>query len=304
MIKKRSFFKNPTQDSETMKAWVSDLEKLNGYSYDKRTIETSLGKTQVYGLNSDKEDRETLLVFPGFRTSALIWDLDKGMASLAKELRIFFIETNGQPNLSDGNSPDIKSLDYGTWMGEVFDQLHVQSAYIAGASFGGLVCMKGALVIPDKIKAAFLLNPGCFRTISFGFRNLYYNLLPLIKTSEQTIRRFLDEVIFFRPNHQLSEAGEMMLIRYQLHAIKNYKDNTQKPYYMGDQLNEVKVDTYILAGEKDILLPPELSISNARKHLGPALKDAHVFSNVRHGIECYGPALEYMADRITQPLQR
>lgn len=298
MKKNRSYFKDSEKDTQTFNSWVEKLEKSNGYKYDSYTIETSLGKTQVYGLNTKQTDIETLVIFPGFRTTSLIWDFDKGLDSISKKVRIFLIETNGQPNLSEGNSPSIKSLDYGKWGAEVFDKLSIESAYIAGASFGGLVCMKLALVIPNKIKGAFLLNPGCFRMISFGFKNLYYNLLPLIKTSRNNIQKFLDRIVFCKPNHTLSKESEELLIEYQLLAISKYKDNTEKPYYMDNQLNEVSVDTYLLVGDKDILIPYEKSIKNAKKHLGEKLKEVKIFKQVAHGIECFQPSIDFIEKKI------
>jgi len=189
-------------------------------------------------------------------------------------------------------------LDYGRWGAEVLEQLNVQSAFIAGASFGGLVCMKISLVIPDKIKGVFLLNPGCFRMISFGIKNLYYNLLPLINTSEKNIRQFLEKVVFHKPNHRLSEASENLLIEYLLLAISKFKDNTEKPYSMGKQLNNISVDTHLLVGENDILFPPKKSIVNAKKHLHENLKSVKIFEQVGHGIECYKPCLEYIENTI------
>ncbi|MCX2745633.1 alpha/beta hydrolase [Mangrovivirga sp. M17] len=298
--KNHSYFKDAAKDIQAFNSWVGKLEETNGYGYDRYTIETSLGRTQIYGLNTNRTDVETLVVFPGFRTTSLIWDLDKGLNSLSKNVRIFLVETNGQPNLSEGNSPSIKNLDYGKWGAEVFEKLNIESAYIAGASFGGLVCMKLSLVIPHKIKSAFLLNPGCFRMVSFGFKNMYYNLLPLVKTSRRNIQKFLDGVVFNKPNHTLSKESEELLIEYQLLAISKYKDNTEKPYYMSNQLNEVSVDTYLLVGDKDILLPHEKSISNAKKHLGKKLKEVKIFEQVGHGIECFKPSIDFIETTIKE----
>lgn len=300
MKKKHSYFKAAEKDKEALAKWVNKLEKANGYDYEKISIQTSLGTTQIYGLNINNPDLETLVIFPGFRTSALIWDLDKGLLSLSQNLRIFLVETNGQPNLSEGYSPDIKSFDYGKWGAEVFEQLNIESAYISGASFGGLVCMKTSLIIPDKIKCAFLLNPGCFRMISFGVKNLFYNLLPLVSTTKKNIQKFLDTIVFHKPEHKLSKAGEDMLLEYLQLVISNFKDNTEKPYYMGKQLNNISVETHLLVGEKDILLPPKKSIANAKKHLKDHLKQVEVFKNVGHGIECYKPCLDYIEEAIKQ----
>ena len=298
MKKKHSYFKDSHQNIQTFSSWVGKLEKANGYKYDSYTIDTSLGKTQVYGLNTKQTDIETLVIFPGFRTTSLIWDLDKGLNSISKNTRIYLIETNGQPNLSEGNSPSIKSLDYGKWGAEVFEKLDIESAYIAGASFGGLVCMKLALVIPNKIKDAFLLNPGCFNMASLKPSFWYNALLPVFSPSKKNIKRFLERVVFHKPNHTISNDAESLLIEYLQLAIKSYKDNTEKPYYMRDQLDDIKVSTHLLVGDKDPLIPHEKSIQNARKHLGKNLKHVEIFKDVGHGNECYIPCIEYIEERI------
>ena len=304
MIKCRSFFRDPKVGKSKFLTWQRFIEAANNRKYHSREILTSLGKTQVYSINEEKDALDTLVIFPGFRTSALIWDLDNGLSELSNQLRIFLIETNGQPNLSEGNSPSIKSLDYGIWGQEVFDALNLTSAFIAGASFGGLVCMKIALVMPTRIRAAFLLNPACFRLISFGVKNLFYNVLPLIHTTNKNVRRFLKNIIFCEPEHQLSESAEDLLITYQKLAIASYKSNTEKPYAMSDELNDILVDTYLLVGAKDLLIPYKKSVSNAQKHLGEKLKNVMVYKNVGHGIECYPPAISFIEKTIKKLVLR
>jgi CHASE3 domain sensor protein len=66
---------------------------------------------------------------------------------------------------------------------------------------------------------------------------------------------------------------------------------------MDEQLSEVKVDTYLLVGDKDLLFPFQKSIENARKHIS-TLKDVKVFSNVGHGIETYDKAMNYIGEKI------
>jgi hypothetical protein len=137
-IKFHSQFKDPAKDQDYFKTWVKSLETHNGRSYEDITIATSLGKTQVWGLNTQQPGLETLVIFPGARTTALIWDFDRGLDNLQIPLNIYMVETNGLPNLSDGATPDIKSLDFGHWAAEVFEQLGIQQAYVAGASFGAV----------------------------------------------------------------------------------------------------------------------------------------------------------------------
>jgi pimeloyl-ACP methyl ester carboxylesterase len=296
-IYSKSYFKDVHEDHNYFENWVSILEKNNERKYERYEIETSLGKTHIWGFNTKEELADTLVIFPGARTTSLIWDFDKGLDNLNHKMKIFMVETNGLPNLSDGATPDIKSLDYGIWATEIFDKLHIKDAFIAGASFGGLICMKFGIVSPKRIKAAFLLNPGCLQPFSLTLKNLYYNLLPIIKPSEKNVLKFLDKAVFSKPNHRLSDFSEKMLIDYEVFAISRFKDKTQKPYFMNKQLEEVKVDTFLLVGDKDLLFPYQKSVENAKSKI-KKLSDIKVYPNVGHGIETYDKALNYIGEKI------
>ncbi len=295
-IKATSFFKNPLEDKAYFNSWVKRLEALNNKVYGRIEIETSLGKTHIWGLNTDKNNLEALVIFPGARTTVLFWDFDNALRELEKNYRIYMVETNGLPNLSDGKSPDIKSLGYGEWASEVLNKLNIQNAFVAGASFGGLICMKLAIVAPEKIKAAFLLNPGCLQPFSMSFKNLYYNLLPIISPKKKNVLTFLDKAIFCKSAHTLSEQWMDLIADYEVFALTRYKDNTQKPYYMGDELKKVTSDTYLLEGDSDMLFPYQVSIENAKKHIS-SLKEVKVFKSVGHGIEIFSAAINFIDEK-------
>lgn len=296
-IHSTSKFKDEKKDLAFFERWVNQLESINGRKYERFELTTSLGKTHVWGLNTDEENLETLVIFPGARTTSLIWDFDNGLENLNYPMRIYLIEPNGLPNLSEGKTPDIQSLDYGRWANEVFERLNIEKAFIAGASFGGLICMKLAIVKPEKVKAMFLLNPGCLQPFSLSLKNLYFNLLPIISPTEENVEKFLNKAIFSKPNHQLSANSEKMLVDYEVFAISRHDDNTQKPYFMDKELKKSKVETYLLLGDHDLLFPLQKSIDNAIRHL-KYLKEIKVFQNVGHGIETYNGALNYIGRTI------
>lgn len=296
-IKGKSGFKNPANDLNQFRSWVKKLEAANNRTYREIPVKTSLGLTHVWGVNTDSNATETLVIFPGARTTPLFWDFDKNLDNINHPLKIYLVETNGLPNLSDGATPNIKSLDFGRWAAEVLDQLGIGKTFVAGASFGGLICMKLCIVNPGKVKAAFLLNPGCLQPFSMSLKNLYYNLLPIISPSAKNVLKFLDAAVFCKPNHALSPAAEELIVDYEVFALTRYNDKTQKPYYMADQLNSVKTDTYLLEGDKDLLFPFQKSIDNARARLAN-LRDVKVFENVGHGIETYKPAMNYIGEVI------
>jgi pimeloyl-ACP methyl ester carboxylesterase len=291
-----SYFKDPEQDKKWFNNWVSDLETLNNKKYHRIEVNTALGKTHVWGRNVDRSDLQTLVIFPGARTTVLFWDFDNGLEEIEKHFRIFMVETNGLPNLSDGATPDIHSLGYGEWAAEVFDLLKIDQAFIAGASFGGLICMKLCRVSPLKVKAVFLLNPGCLQPFSLSLKNLYYNLLPIFSPTRKNVLTFLEKAVFCKPHHVLSTASEKLIIDYEVFALTRYKDNTQKPYSMGRELKDINIPTYLIEGDKDLLFPYQKSIDNAKKNI-TTLKEVVVLPNVGHGIETHKKAIQIILER-------
>ena len=289
-IKRISRFKAPAKDRQWFGNWVMELEQANGRQYEQITVDTALGKTQIWGLNTAKRDLAPLVIFPGARTSALFWDFNRGLDRLGGHFRVFLVETNGLPNGSDGATPDIRSAGYGEWAAEVLDRLGLERVIVAGASFGGLVCMKLCLVAPARVKAAFLLNPGCLQPFSLSFKNLYYNLLPILLPGRKNVMKFLDNAVFCKPEHGLAGVYEKLIVDYEVFALTRYRDTTQKPYDMGDELKAVAKDTFLFVGDKDLLFPFEKSLENAEKKI-PSLKKTAVFKNVGHGIETYGEAV-------------
>lgn len=193
--------------------------------------------------------------------------------------------------------PSIRSLDYGIWAQEVLDELQLERVFVAGASFGGLICMKLALVAPLRIQGAFLLNPGCLQPFSLKFRNLYLNMLPIISPKRSHILKFLQGAVFHHPTHVLSPEALKLCLDFEEYVLKHYKDKTQKPYYMKTELNDILVPVYLLLGDQDLLFPTYKSEKNALKHIS-TLIEIKIFKGVGHGIETYRPALEYLAETM------
>jgi pimeloyl-ACP methyl ester carboxylesterase len=297
-VESTSYFKNKGKAERFFRKWVYEVSKLSGTEYKKIEIETSLGKTMVWGINTDMRELKPIVIFPGFRTSSLFWDMDNTLAPLKKDYRIYLVETNGQPNLSDGNTPDIKNNGYGIWANEVLEELALEKAIIAGTSFGGLVCLKLCIVKPARVEKAILLNPGCLQPFSLSFKNIYYNLLPLFVSSEKNVEKFLDKAVFYKDNHIVSPVAKKLITSYELFAIKEYKDRTQKPYAMKeDELKHVDSPVYLLLGDKDILFPYKKSVTAARRYL-KSLKSIKIIPDTGHGIETSLQAMNSIAEIV------
>lgn len=297
-IKAISGFKDKKKDLVFLNNWIQKVQKNSGTVYEKIDIFTSLGTTVVWGINTNLTKAKALVIFPGYRTSSLFWDLDNNLAELKKQFRIYLVETNGQPNLSDGKTPDIYTNDYGEWAVEVLYRLKLNNVVIAGASFGGLVCLKLCIVAPALIDKVILLNPGCLQSFSLKFKNIFYNLLPILFPSKYTVEVFLDNAVLYGDYFKLSPEAKELLIEYELFAIKRYRDKGQKPYRMTDEeLSKIITDTYLLVGDHDILFPFRESLNVAKKHIR-TLRETNIIGDTGHGIELSKGALSLLPDII------
>lgn len=293
-IKSLSVFRNPAKDTAWYLNWVQQLEKINRLNYHRFDIATKLGNTVVWGINTHRSNAEALVIFPGFRTSVLFWELDRALDVLRHDYRIFLVETNGQPCLSDGHTPHIKSEGYGHWAVEVLKGLGIEKASVAGCSFGSTVCAKLSIVAPEMVNKVIMLNPGNLQLFSLSFTNLWHNLLPVFSPTEKNVRAFLDKAIFCKPHHMLSTKAEKLLVDYEMYVIKEFIDKAEKPYPMSkEELGRIKNDVYLLLGDKDILFPYKKSIAAAEKNIS-TLKGTHVLKNTAHGIETSKEAVDIM----------
>jgi pimeloyl-ACP methyl ester carboxylesterase len=284
-IHSNSDFKDPSKGRAFMENWFAQFQKHTGTNYKKIIIPSLLGETIVWGINTDKPDLKTLVIFPGFRTCAMFWDFNNILKSIKNNYRVFLVDTNGQPCLSDGNTPDIKSDDYGLWASDLLDKLSVKKAVVAGASFGGLVCIKLSIVAPQKVEKAILLNPGCLTPFSLSAKNLYYNMLPILFPTKKNVLKFLDNAVFCGDYHSLKGEAKSLITEYELYVLQNHVDKAQKPYAMDkEELSRINADIYLVLGEKDLLFPFQKSLSIAKKYI-QSLKKTYTLPNTGHGIE-------------------
>jgi pimeloyl-ACP methyl ester carboxylesterase len=294
-IKGTSTYKDPEGAKKFLEEWNYNIQLLNNSFYEKIYTRTSLGKTIVWGYNTERTDMETIIIFPGFRTCGMFWDLDNGLAPLKNNYRIFLVDINGQPCLSDGNSPDIKTNDYGIWATELFEKLNIKKATIIGASFGGIISMKLCFVSPHLVEKAILMNPAGISNFSSSLKNLYFNFLPIILKSKNSVIRFVNKIALHPPQQDLPPAYRELLIEFILFTLKNFQNQADLPVTLNkNDLKKISTDIYLVLGENDLLFPPEKTISIAKKNI-TTLKNIKILANTAHGIETSKEAMNVVA---------
>lgn len=288
-----------------LESWNQQLEALNGYTYERMTVPTAFGHTRVWAANHQLPTAKTVVFFPGARTGGLFWDMDNALLPFRKNYRYYLVDVNGQPSLSEGAYLNVKTTDYGLWATQVLDGLGLQKTSIAGASLGGLICLKLCLASPNRVDRAFLLNPAGIQSFSSSLRNLYYNVLPMLLPTPGSLRAFLDAAIFCAPTHEVPAAYKTLMSHYLLYALKNHTFRGDYPAPLTkEELHQLTTDIFLLVGEADLLFPARETIRLAKQHI-PTLRDTRLLANTAHGIETAKEAISIVYDylqRDTKPI--
>jgi pimeloyl-ACP methyl ester carboxylesterase len=301
MIKIRgiSHFKSPENAAAFLQHWSEKVQRLNNCFYERIIVPTSLGNTNIWAYNRKDTEKETLVFFPGARTCGLFWDMDNALLPFKKSHRIFIVDVNGQPNLSDQSNPFIKDDGYGVWAKEVLEALDVNRVIAVGASLGGLICMKLSLAAPHLVHKIILMNPAGIGSFSASFENLYYNFLPIVFPSRRNVSAFFNKVAFHKPGHILPYNYVELMTEYMCYVLSNHRFKGDYPAPLRvNELEELVSPVYLILGDKDILFPCKNTMHIAKRHIS-SLKKIIVIPNIAHGIETSKQAISILFDLIS-----
>ncbi|HEY0427697.1 MAG TPA: alpha/beta hydrolase [Pyrinomonadaceae bacterium] len=301
MTAKKSKYK--TKDSrEWLEKWLEDVLKTDNLDYERLNFPTLLGNTSILAKNHGRKELEPLVFLPGGRTCGIFWDLNGNLAPLYADYRIYLVDVNGQPGLSDGNAPLIDSDGYGRWLKEVLDKLELNEAVFIGASFGGSLIAKLAEVDAGLIKKAFLCNPAGFANISFGLKNLYYLLAPLILKTPKTIENFLDKIVF-HADFKIDRAKRAQLAAFLLYTNKNFVMGAENPRPFPDEvLEKLTAPTYLMLDRDDRFINQGKTEKRAKKIL-PKLVETVWLEKHGHGIELSDEVVAEIKKRLEIKIQ-
>ncbi|GAB3900852.1 hypothetical protein GCM10028803_24480 [Larkinella knui] len=296
-----STFKKPSEATLFLENWNRQVEALNGFTYERISIPTSFGNTRIWAANPHLTEAPTIVFFPGARTCGLFWDMDNALKPFRESYRYYIVEVNGQPSLSDGQNPGVKTNDYGRWATEILDGLAIKKTTIAGASLGGLICLKLCLESPERVKKAILVNPAGIQPFSTSIRNLYYNLLPMIFPTPANLNKFLDKAIFCPPHQTVSPVYRELISNYLLYALLNHQFRGDYPAPLKkEELRRLTSDIYLILGEKDPLFPPGETIRLAEENI-LTLQGSQIIPNTGHGIETSKRAHDLIWKMVSKP---
>ncbi|HKV34459.1 MAG TPA: alpha/beta hydrolase [Pyrinomonadaceae bacterium] len=178
-------------------------------------------------------DGEPLVLIPGFASGRSLWSRQVG--PLARHFRVISFDPRGVAQSDKPDGPQTISL-LADDVAALLTLLGIESAHIAGVSFGGFVAQEFALRHPGRLRRLVLC------CTSFGGPN---HVVPAPE--------IMTEIMQPRAAGDVSED----MYRVQLQAAVRF--NTE------DRLAEISSPTLIVSGDADAIVPVQNSYNLARQ---------------------------------------
>jgi len=204
MLTQHSMFKTPEGQARYLAAYDATLA-LWPVPVESVDVPTRFGNTHVNACGP--EGAPPLLLLHAFAISSTMWY--PNVAELSRSYRIYALDTIGDKGKSVSTRPILPPLDFVTWLSDVFDELRLEQAHVAGLSFGGFLALNLALsVIPAALAVAIYVSHRKYLTMRI------LTGVPELTGSQAGI--LLTEGIYSRTRHPRYVESILWILGYAL----------------------------------------------------------------------------------------
>lgn len=231
-------------------------------------------------------DGHPIFMIQGLSGNIDWWD-PRLIEGLSEDFKVILFDNRGA---GKSGSPDegYSIKDLADDVSDLMDALEISSAHVLGISMGGMIAQELVLNHPDKVDKLLLLSTYCGGSEAVDPSDEVLEKLNLDRNSLSD-EEIIDETIpllfteeFIENNPDLVEIAKQQMMdnvippedfARQAGAIMNF-DTCER-------LSQIEKQTLILAGKRDILIPPENG-----KILNEAIPNSKLvyFENSAHGL--------------------
>ncbi|MFX1356119.1 MAG: alpha/beta fold hydrolase [Promethearchaeota archaeon] len=207
-----------------------------------------------------KGEGEPIILIHGGSASVMHWLYQ--VPELSKHYKVIAYDIRGHGK-TDKPKQDYSIEIFSEDLSELLNELQVDKAHIIGHSLGGMIAQQFALNFPHRISSLVLAATLC--TISKRFETLLDNWILIAE--ELGMEAIFSQFVLWSTNDTIyarnTDFIEILKAQYlkdndQVHAFVSVLKAVKK-FDVINQLQKIKKPTLVLAGEFDILTPPEYS---------------------------------------------
>jgi pimeloyl-ACP methyl ester carboxylesterase len=253
MSEQRSMFKTPQGEAQYLAAYDATLRQwpVPVESFD---VPTRFGSTHVNACGP--QSAPPLVLLHGFCFSSTMWH--PNVADLSRAYRIYALDTMGDSGRSVCTRPLVQLSDFVDWLSDVFDELQIERAHVAGMSYGGFLALNLARCAPQRVMKLILLAPAASflpLVTQFYLRGMAASFFP-IRPLILSMARWMSTLPVV--------DGEPAIEQFVM-TMRHFRIGvTVTPrVYTDDELRQIKAPTLLLIGEREVIYDPQAALKRA-----------------------------------------
>lgn len=254
-----------------MDLYDSKLDSLR-LEFEDIYVNTFAGSTHV--VKAGNSSNPPLVILHGINAGAPI--ALESVKGLAEKYLIYAIDTIGQTTKSAETRLDLQNNEYGRWLSETLDQLHLQSVPVIGASYGGFLLQKLITFYPEKVSKAIFVVPAGFGNGSF-LKSIKKLTIPLIK---YMITKKESDLISFMSSfyNNIDEYS----IEFQKNTLTGVNiDFRRPPLLKKEHVENFAAPVYLMVADDEVFFPSEISIEKCKAYF-KNFKGFYTLENSKH----------------------
>jgi len=201
-----------------------------------------------------------LVLGHSFLSSGEMWAAQVG--PLAERARVINVDHRGHGRSGQVEKPFTLYDMVGDFVA-VLDHLGIERAVWAGLSVGGLVALRAALTVPERVSGLILVDTHA--GAEHGLTKLKYRALG-VGMRLLGMRPFLPAIVplmFGRTTREtkpgLVEDWSRRVATIHMPSLLRFLDALMTRDSVIDRLHEIEVPSVVIVGEEDVTLPPSCS---------------------------------------------
>jgi pimeloyl-ACP methyl ester carboxylesterase len=247
-----NLFKSPKGQARYFGAYDAAMD-LWPVPHESQFITTSYGRTHV--ITCGPRSGYPLLVLHAGQASSTMWF--PNVAALAKQFRIYALDTPGEPGKSVPTRRNDSRQDCSAWLEGVMAELGLARAHVLGLSRGAWLALNLAMQAPGRLDRIILLSPAA----AFVKLNSFFSAVAsaVMRIPTRSVARFAMNSWVAKGFVMESLWAEQFMV-----GLQNWNWKVNSSGYAGimpclfsdEQLQKVDHNVLLLIGDQDRLNPP------------------------------------------------
>lgn len=285
-------FESKESKAQYDKAYEAVLEQWP-VPYEEFYVPTRFGDTHV--IASGPKDKAPLVLLSSSGSGSVQWYKNAG--PLSQHFRIYAVDLIGEVNKSTLTRPILNRQELAEWIGDLFDGLNIEKAYMAGNSFGGFATLNTAIYLPERLEKIILISPAAsFVRMGAWLRHLLipaHMIAPLLHSKRMVLKAY--EWLWQDFPMDACYRNLRDITKFAAYPRYRVSRNRVLPCVFSDEeLRGIRTPVLLLIGDHEVIYKPEKAIRRAA-HLIKDLK-AEVVANANHTAQLTAPKI--VNDRI------